>query len=717
MNEGKHMKKKTITRDISWLSFNARVLQEAADNTVPLKERIKFLGIFSNNTDEFFRVRVGTLKRMIEFENKIHRAKANMHLEESPEKILEEIQLIVLRQQNEFHRVWEEINGELQKEKIFIVNEKQLNREQKVFVQRHFEEEVRSNIIPLMIENIPQTPYLRDKSIYLGVVMSSKDNAYNQKYALIEIPSRALGRFVLLPSAPGEQHIILLEDIVRFNLPSIFSYFNFNKFDSWIFKVTRDAEMDIDNDVSTTLIQKIEKGIKNRRKGKPVRFVYDREMDPGLLEFLMRKMNMSKKDNLIPGGRIHNFRHFMDFPDIITKKSTRKKPFTHPLLVGNKRVTDVVLEKDILLSFPYHSYNGVLDMLREAAMDPYVTAIKVTAYRLASNSKVINALINAVRNGKQVTVMMELRARFDEEANLDWKERLEEEGVKVLIGIPNMKVHAKLCLIKKRVNNHTTHYGFVSTGNLNEKTATIYGDQCLLTSNRSIMADVNRIFTYLEKPKEGEKLLRACNTLIPCPTNLRTQLLRMIDKEIKLAQKGKPASIILKMNSLSDEQLIFKLYEAAKAGVALKLIIRGIFCMLTENKKFVIPVQAISIVDEYLEHARVFIFHNDGKERVFISSADWMVRNIDHRVEVTCPIFNSDIKKVLKTILDIQLNANVKARILNNDLSNEYVRSTGKRVRAQVEIYNYLHSAVKAVSPEPEIKEMVVPAVVFPDIV
>ena len=689
------MKKKTIARDISWLSFNARVLQEAADPAVPLKERVKFLGIFSNNTDEFFRVRVATLKRMIELESKTFRGKANMHIEESPEKILQEIQLIVLRQQNEFNRVWEDIIGALRREKIFLVNEKQLTREQKVFVLRHFEEEVRSNIIPLMIENIPLLPYLRDKSIYLGVVMSSATQAPSRQYALIEIPSRALGRFVLLPSAPGEQHIMLLEDVVRFNLPSIFSYFGYDNYDSWIFKVTRDAEIDIDNDISTTLIQKIEKGIRNRRRGKPVRFVYDKEMDAGLLEYLMRKMNMSRKDNLIPGGRIHNFRHFMDFPDVITKKSQRKKPFTHPLLTGTKRVTDVVLEKDILLNFPYHSFNGVLDMLREAAMDPYVTSIKVTAYRLAPHSKLINALINAVRNGKQVTVMMELRARFDEEANLEWKERLEEEGVKVLIGIPNMKVHAKLCLIKKRVNNKTTHYGFVSTGNLNEKTAAVYGDQCLLTSNRNIMADVNRVFQYLEKPKEGEKFIRACRTLILCPFTLREQLLRLIQKEIKMAEKGKPAAITIKMNSLSDEQLIYKLYDAARAGVSLNLVIRGICCMLTENKHFSIPVKAISIVDEYLEHSRILIFHNGGKEKVFISSADWMVRNLDHRVEVTCPILNPGIKKVLQTIIDIQLRANVKARLLNNGLTNEYVQTSGPRVRAQVEIYNYLHGAVK----------------------
>lgn len=698
------MKRRTIVRDISWLSFNARVLQEAADKTVPVKERIKFLGIFSNNTDEFFRVRVATLRRMIEMNSRAAaKVKANMHLEDGPEKILEDIQLIVLQQQTEFHRIWDEIVLELEKEKIFLVTEKQLNREQRVFVQRHFEEEVRSNIIPLMVESLPELPYLRDKSIYLGVVMSKVDTAYHQKYALIEIPSKTLGRFVKLPSPnPDEHHIILLEDVVRYSLPSIFSYFGYNKYDSWIFKVTRDAEIDIDNDISISLVQKIEKGLRNRRKGKPVRFVYDKEIDPGLLEFLMRKLNLSRKDNLIPGGRIHNFRHFMDFPDVFPRKSSRKKPFTHPLLAGTKRVTDIVFQKDILLCFPYHSFNAIIDMLREAAMDPDVISIKITAYRLASNSKVVNALINAVRNGKQVTVMMELRARFDEEANLEWKERLEEEGVKVLIGIPNMKVHAKLCLIKKRVQNKTSHYGFVSTGNLNEKTATLYSDHCLLTANRTIMSDVNKMFLYLENPKDNAPLLKICNALIPCPVSLRKELLRMITKEIRHAEKKQPAAITLKMNSLSDEELIMKLYDAAKAGVEIKLIIRGIFCMYSGGKKNKRQVKAISILDEYLEHARVFIFHNGGKERVFISSADWMVRNLDHRVEATCPIFDEDIQKVLKTILNIQLSDNVKARILNNELDNEYVVDGEKKVRSQIEIYNYLQSKAKNIAAKEE---------------
>ncbi|NII29135.1 polyphosphate kinase 1 [Pseudoflavitalea sp. X16] len=688
------MKRKTIARDISWLSFNARVLQEAADPSVPLRERIKFLGIFSNNMDEFFRVRVATLKRMTEMGSKLR----NMHLEQAPDRILDQIQQIVLEQQAEFNQIWETIRKDLAREKIYLVNERQLNKDQQKFVHTYFEEEVRSNIIPLMVESIPQFPYLRDKSIYLGVVLSRKDATLRRKYAIIEVPSKAIGRFIKLPSPDGEHHIILLEDVVRFNLKSIFAYFGYDRYQSWVFKVTKDAELDLDTDLSTSLIQKIEKGLKNRRKGKPVRFVYDKEMDDGLLAYLIRKLNISRKESVIPGGRIHNFRHFMDFPDVFQRRGQRKKPFLHPLLKNTMRVTDTILQTDIMLNFPYHSFSPVIDLLREAAIDPDVTSIKITAYRLASNSKVINALINAVRNGKHVTVMLELRARFDEENNLEWKERLELEGVKVVIGIPNMKVHAKICLIKKRQNNHTIHYGFVSTGNLNEKTASLYGDHCLLTADRFIMADVNRLFNYLEKPKDGARFLKACKTLIPCPISLRRELHKLINKEIRNARAGIPAAITLKMNSLSDEELIMRLYEAARVGVEIKLIIRGIFCLYSENKKFKHPVRALSIIDEFLEHARVFIFHNNGEEKVFISSADWMVRNLDHRVEATCPIMDENIKKVLKNILEIQLSDNVKARILDNDLTNRYVRDRKqKKVRSQVEIYNYLHQKTSSV--------------------
>jgi polyphosphate kinase len=680
-------KQKTIIRDISWLSFNSRVLQEAADDTVPLRERIRFLGIFSNNLDEFFRVRVATLNRMIDLGEK-----GKMHLEINPRLILEEIQEKVLEQQKEFDRIWNEILRELKKQKIFLISEQKLNRVQQKFVLDYFNEEIRSNVVPLMMESISTFPTLSDKSIYLACTLSKKDKSVPKKFALVSVPARRLPRFIILPSRQNEKHIILLEDIIRFCLPNIFSFFGYDSFSSAIIKVTRDAEIDIDNDVSTSLIQKIEKGLKNRKKGKTVRFIYDKDIDASLLAYLVKRLGLTHKDNLIPGGRIHNFKDFIDFPEtVFLKKNPRKKPFLHPALKNVSRTTDIILEKDILLNFPYHSFETIIDLLREAAIDPEVVSIKITCYRLAPRSKIINALTNAVRNGKQVTAVLELRARFDEEANLEWKEELEEAGVKVLLGVPDMKVHAKICLIKKLVNNKPILYGFVSTGNINERTARIYGDHCLLTADKNIMADVNRIFRYLEQPKMRPHFLRACKTIIVSPDGMRSQLMALIQKEINTAKAKKPAAITLKLNSLSDEIFIEKLYEAARAGVVIKMVIRGIFCMLTQNTRFK-EVYAISIVDEYLEHARVMIFYNAGKEKVFISSADWMVRNIDHRIEAACPIFEKSIKRELKDIMQIQLSDNVKARILDNQLVNQYVnpRNT-KKVRSQLETYNYLY--------------------------
>jgi len=680
---------KTNVRDISWLSFNARVLQEADDPGVPLRERLRFLGIFSNNMDEFFRVRVATLKRMTEFREK---ARQKMYLEKNPAQILEHIQEIVLKQQNEFNRIWNHVQQDLRKEKIFLVTDKTLNREQKKYVEAYFDAEVRSEVIPLMIETNPLMPYLRERSLYLAVCMSSSHSAYKQKYALIEVPSRNKRRFIELPSPSGTHHIILMEDVIRFCLPRIFSFLGYDSFQAHIIKVTKDAEIDLDNDVSSSLIQKIEKGLKNRRKGKPVRFIYDKEIDAGLLDYLIKRLNISKRDNILPGGRIHNFRNFMDFPShIFSTKTIRKKPFTHPLLTRSLRISEVVLQEDVLLHFPYHSFESVIDLFREAAMDPDVTEIKMTAYRLAENSKIINAIVNAARNGKRVTVMIELRARFDEEANLEWKERLELEGVRVLVGIPNMKVHAKLCLIKKRIKNKTLQYGFISTGNLNEATARLYGDHCLLTSDRGIMADINRVFAFLEKPLPSRmKLLKDCKSLLLSPLSMRPYFSSLIAAEIRQAKQGNKAAITLKMNSLSDVKLIGQLCEAARAGVEIKMVIRGIFCMLTHQKKFRIQPYAISIVDQYLEHSRVLIFHNKGKEKVFLSSADWMVRNLDHRIEAAVEIQEEALKEELKNYLSIQLKDNNKARLLDNQLENRYVPRRGKSVRSQVELYNYL---------------------------
>jgi polyphosphate kinase len=683
------MKDKFIARDISWLSFNGRVLQEANDPTVSLSDRVRFLGIFSNNLDEFFRVRVATLKRMSEFVNK----KGNINgidLIESPQVILDQIQTIVLKQQNEFNRIWQNINKELKANKVLLVDDKKLTLEQKQFVKQYFDDEVRHYIIPLMIENVAELPYLRDKSLYMAIVMSNKNNAYNQKFSLIEVPSRSVGRFIQLPSKPGTSSIILLEDLIRFNLPIIFSHFKFNKFEAHIFKITKDAEIDLDQEIGMNFIDKISKGIKNRRKGKPVRFVYEKEMNAEILEFLIQKLKLSRKSSIIPGGHIHNFRHFMDFPNVIPVKSSRPASLVHPAFKKKDYISDVVLKKDVMLHFPYHSYDPIIDMLREAAMDDTVVSIKITAYRLASNSKVINALINAARNGKQVTVFLELKARFDEEANLEWKTVMEEEGINVLVGVPNKKVHAKLCIIQKKLGTRLVKYGFISTGNLNEKTARVYADHCLLTASASIMNEANRIFNYLENWQLGDKPIAKMRNLLISPINMRNSIIEFINNEIANAKKGKKAQIIVKLNSVTDITLIEHLYKAVKENVEVHLIIRGITTLKANNDKMNAKLNAISIVDQYLEHARVLIFHNNGNEKVYISSADWMVRNLDHRIEVAVPINDKLIKKELIDIINIQLKDNQKARILDTELMNKYVPSIGRKFKSQEETYQYL---------------------------
>ena len=683
------MKDKFIARDISWLSFNGRVLQEANDPTVSLSDRVRFLGIFSNNLDEFFRVRVATLKRMSEFVNK----KGNingMDLIESPQAVLDQIQTIVLKQQNEFNRIWQNINKELKANKVLLVDDKKLTIEQKHFVKQYFDEQVRPYIIPLMIENVPELPYLRDKSLYLAIVMSHKNNAYNQKFSLIEIPSRSIGRFIQLPSKPGTSSIILLEDLVRFNLPIIFSHFKFNKFEAHVFKITKDAEIDLDQEIGINFIEKISKGIKNRRKGKPVRFVYEKEMNAEILEFLIKKLKLTRKSSIIPGGHIHNFRHFMDFPNVIPVKSSRPAALVHPAFKKKDLISDVVLKRDVMLHFPYHSYDPIIDMLREAAMDDTVVSIKITAYRLASNSKVINALINAARNGKHVTVFLELKARFDEEANLEWKTVMEEEGINVLVGVPNKKVHAKLCIIQKKQGTRLVKYGFISTGNLNEKTARVYADHCLLTASTTILNEANRIFNYLENWQQGDKPIAKMRNLLISPINMRNSIIEFINNEIAHAKQGKKALIIVKLNSVTDIVLIEHLYKAVKENVEVHLIIRGITTLKAHNDKMNAKLNAISIVDQYLEHARVMIFHNNGNEKVYISSADWMVRNLDHRIEVAVPINDKLIKKELIDIINIQLKDNQKARVLDSELMNKYVPLVGRKYKSQEETYQYL---------------------------
>ncbi len=683
------IKKLKIVREISWLSFNARVLQEANDPSLPLKERIRFLGIHANNRDEFFRLRIALLKKMI----KVKGDKLERYFGKNPQKILDEIHRIILQQQDEFNRIWKKILEELKREKVFLVDEKHLKANQKKYVRDFFDREVSSSIIPLFIENRPKLPSFGDKNIFLGIVMQKDLSSPDQKIAVIEIPTKNNNRFVPLPSSAGEQNFMLLEDVVRFNLSRIFSHMGYTHFEAHMFKVTKDSEIEIDNDISTTFIQKVENGVKNRCKAKPIRFLYDKDMHPKLLELLIRKLNLSHSDSIIPGGRIRNFCDFMDFPAILPNRTSRPIPFKHPILAKSLCVSDAVMQQDILLHFPYHTFNSLIDLLREGAMDPDVKSIKITAYRLAANSKICNALINAVRNGKEVHVALELRACFDEEANLMWKTKLEEAGVKVFVGIPDVKVHAKICVIKKQVGRRIEQYGFIGTGNLNEKTALTYTDHFLLTSNRKIMADINRIFKALENPQANSSQLGLCKALLVSPVNMRDKLCLMIEREIKFAKANLPSKIVINLNSLSDEKLINALYRAAAAGVEIKMIVRGIFCVDLDHSEWKQPMTAISIVDEYLEHSRIWLFYNGGNEDIYISSADWMERNLDDRIEVAVPILDHNLKNELKQILEIKLSDNVKARWLDKELSNQYVSSAGKKkVRSQLAIYHYLQN-------------------------
>ena len=679
---------KTIVRDLSWLAFNARVLQEARDPAVHIYERLRFIGIYSNNLDEFFRVRVATLARMV----RIGKG-AREHQELQPEKILQQIQKQLLALQSHFDGTYADIIAELGRKGIFMKNDRELSRSQRDFVVKFFDEEVRTQIVPLMIESIPAMPLLNDKAIYLACVLGSTENAMLQRYALIAVPTRISPRFIILPTENDERHIILLEDIIRLSLPHIFAPFGFNRFLGYIIKVTRDAELEIDNDISTNVIDEIEKSLKARKRGRATRFVFDRNIDAGLLDYLVKRLVLSGKDNLIPGGRIHNFKDFMGFPrEVFSDRLVRHRPFVHPLLVQPVRIMEVLDRRDVMLHFPYHSFDTLIDLIREASIDPFVQSVKITGYRLAKDSKMVNALINAVRNGKQVTVVLELRARFDEEANLAWKTLLEDEGAQVFIGQPDMKVHAKLCLIRKREFNKTKVYGFVSTGNFNEGTAQYYTDHCLLTTNRAILADVARIFAYLTSAAPRLDALKSCKTLPVSPTNMRRTFADLIGREIRQAKKKKEAGIILKMNSLVDAALINQLYAASRAGVEVRMIIRGICGAYTQQKSFKKPMRAISIIDEYLEHARVFVFHNGGDPKVYISSADWMVRNLDHRVEAACPVYDPQLRQEIQDILAIQLAENVKARILDNDQINTYVHrhEHEPEIRSQVAIYDYL---------------------------
>ncbi len=681
------MKVTMINRDISWLSFNARVLQEAADKTLPLIERIKFLGIFSNNLDEFFRVRVGTYKRMINLGKN-----ARYYIGENPSKVLQKIQSVVVTHQKEFDRIYAEILLELKQKNVFILDEKALSKSQGLFVKNYFKEMVRPLLVPIMIQHTNKLPYLRDKSIYLAVKLSHKVKNKDSRYALIQVPDD-LPRFVQLPSSDKKEgtFIILLDDVIRYCLEDIFFVFNYDTYGAYTIKLTRDAELDIDSDLSKSITEKISKSLKQRKIGEPVRLVYDSQIPKDMLDFLTKSMKIDKNQALLPGGRYHNFKDFMQFPKVGGTElvNTPLPTLEHPKLKGNKSMFEVLKKGDILLTFPYQSFDHIIDFLREAAIDPAVTSIKITLYRAARNSKIINALVNALQNGKAVTAVVELQARFDEQANLNLANKLQDEGATLIYGVPGLKVHSKVIYISRKEGAKTVSYAHIGTGNFNESTAKVYSDFSLFTSDNRITSEVEKVFHFFKNNYKAGTY----KSLLVAPFFMRNRIVKLIQNEIKNAKAKKPALIQLKLNSLTDEELIKKLYAASNAGVKIQLIIRGICSLVPGVKGMSENIQAISLVDTYLEHSRSMLFHNNGNELVYISSADWMIRNLDYRTEVACPIYDVSLKNEIKKIFDIQWNGSTKVRILNEKQDNPYRQSPdGIKRRAQLEIYKYLAS-------------------------
>ncbi|MGC1389948.1 MAG: polyphosphate kinase 1 [Bacteroidales bacterium] len=677
------MDKNYIPKEISWLSFNERVLQEADNKEVPLLERLKFMGIYSSNLDEYFRVRVATLKRVSVLE-----AKSKNILGYSPKATLRKVYKTVLEQNVNFEKIYSDLLQELGKNKICIINEKQLNDEQADFVQKYFHKEVRTKLMPFLIEKDSKLPNLTDDAIYLAIYLI-ESLTQKKRYALLEVPTNILPRFIVLPCKGENKCIIFLDDIIRYGLKDIFFIFDFTEISAYTIKLTKDAELEMADDISESYIDKLTRSLKQRKKSSPLRFIYDRTMPVDLLKVITKKLNLGPDDVIIPGNRYHNFKDFMNFPHLGQNKFYYPPLVSvpHPDLHQGESILSAIKKKDIMLYFPFNSFDYIIDLLQEASLDPYVTSIQITLYRLARNSSVINALLNAARNGKKITTIVELQARFDEEANIIWGNKLLDEGVKVIYGVPGLKVHAKLCMITRVINNITQQFAAIGTGNFNEDTARIYTDHLLLTNNKKITNEVFKVFSFFSMNYKKDKY----NHLVLSPLFLRNKINSLIENEIKNAKSGKKAYIYLKLNNLTDADIIDYLYKASKSGVKIRLIIRGMLSLVPRIKNVSENIEAFGIVDRFLEHSRILIFCDGGNEKVYITSADLMSRDLDYRIEVTCPIFDKSIKNTIRKIFDIQWSDNVKARIYDEKQSNTFVKDGNKPLRSQVEVYNYLN--------------------------
>lgn len=683
-----------IDREKSWLAFNARVLQEAGDDAVPLLDRLRFLGIFSNNLDEFFRVRFAAIRRLSLSGKSGEKELGGI----SAKQLLKEITETVIQQQSESLRILSIIEKKLQQENIFMVNEKELTPDQETFIKDYFIQKVSPALVTIILNDLAEFPLLKDTAGYLAVKLVMKSKVEKSllsivkpkgevRYALIELP-KTINRFVVLPSSDEKQYIMFLDDVVRYNLSSIFNIFDYESVKAHMIKITRDAQLDIDSDQSKSLMEKISTGVKDRLIGEPVRFVYDQSIGKDTLKFFLSKMGIDSTDSIIPGGRYHNRRDYMNFPNLgrfdLLYKQNELLPVPGLSLDGS--ILDKISKKDYLVNAPYQSFSYLIKFLREAALDPRVTTIKITLYRLAKNSQIISSLINAAKNGKKVTVQIELQARFDEASNISYAEQMQTEGINLIFGIKGLKVHSKICVIERIEDGKMHRYGLISTGNFNESTAAVYTDVTLFTAHQGILKDVDKVFDFFEVNFR----IHRYKHLIVSPHYTRSRFYKLIDREIVNAHMGRPAYMKLKMNSLSDTEIIDKLYDASRAGVKIQLQVRGICSLIPGIPGMSENIEAISIVDNYLEHSRVYIFANNGDPDVFISSADFMTRNLDGRVEVTCPLYDKEIKEELIDSFDTGWKGNVKARYHSETLDNKYrVRGQNPIFRAQLETYNY----------------------------
>lgn len=669
-----------IDREKSWLAFNERVLQEAADNTVPLLDRLRFVGIFSNNLDEFFRVRYAKIRRIAAHSD----GKKKLMSGEEAGQLLHDITEIVIRLQEKSLKILREIENQLEKEHIFIITEDEATEEQKKFIRQFFINEVHQDLVTIMLSDKRHFPLLRDSYGYLAVKIHQEDT---HRHALIEIPSH-INRFVVLPECDGNKYVIMLDDVIRMNLGAIFSIFDYTQIDAHMIKITRDAELEVDTDLYKSFLEKISEGVKDRRVGEVVRFVYDQTIAKDTLDFFLKNLNIQSNESIIPGGRYHNRRDYMNFPNLGRKdlQSKRIRPLPVQGLDLEKSMFKQIAQRDYLIHTPFQSFSYVVKVLREAALDPQVKSIKITLYRLAKHSQIISSLINAAKNGKEVVVQIELKARFDESSNIYYAELMQTEGIQLIFGVKGLKVHSKICVITREENNKTQRYGFISSGNFNESTANFYTDVTLLTSHKAIMKEVDKVFHFLDINYK----INNYKHLIVSPHFTRSKFKKLIKEQIQRAEEGLPARIRLKMNSLSDYKMIDWLYDASRAGVKVELIVRGICCLIPGIEGMSENIQAISIVDGLLEHSRIYIFGEDDDCQIYISSADFMTRNIDERVEVTCPIYDQDIKKQLIDAFAIYWHGNVKVRIHEQELKNTYRENHNQTIwQAQKEMYNY----------------------------